>query len=334
MPNALTPWEEIASLARLAPSPHNTQPFRIAPTDRERACIVLVPDRMLPREDHGNLYLASTYGVFTAAMRRAAAECGYELAVVPRDDVDVATLHASPTGVVLGHARVMRPCPPSHPMLLHTRRTSRLPYHPVSITSDTLEALDRTARRHGHALLVRSDAGFVADVLRLNANAIIDNLQIDDERQEIRAWSRFGPTPQFGDGLWNIPMNQPAWQLRGAFRTPRVLRWPGVRQLAIANYMRTQRGTRHVALLRGPFAQWSELILAGELLFDLWMDMAAASVYMHPMGSLLTNPTYAKQVGRAFGVTDGWLVFRLGYSDTPPASPRLESIILDHHTYQ
>jgi hypothetical protein len=49
-------WEQISSLARWAPTPHNTQPFRLIPRDDRTADIVILTERMLPREDHGNRY--------------------------------------------------------------------------------------------------------------------------------------------------------------------------------------------------------------------------------------------------------------------------------------
>jgi hypothetical protein len=55
-------WESIASLARLAPTPHNTQPFRILPRSERTADLVAVTERFLPREDHGNLYVGVRSG--------------------------------------------------------------------------------------------------------------------------------------------------------------------------------------------------------------------------------------------------------------------------------
>ncbi|HEY4130621.1 MAG TPA: hypothetical protein VGM50_08380, partial [Gemmatimonadaceae bacterium] len=287
--SAMTPWDRIATLARFAPTPHNTQPFRIAPIDDASARIVILPERMLPREDHGNLYLASAFGVFVAAMRTAALHFGFRLHVEPRDDVDVARLHESKTPIVLGTVSITPHAPAvDGETLLLARRTSRLPYLNREIDRRSLEALSGIARRGGHDLIVRSDDAFVRRILRLNAGAVVDNLQLDEERREVLSWSRFGPTPEFGDGLWQVPMNQPAWQLRGALTMPRPLVWPGVRQVAVRSFLKTQRGTRHVALLRGPFRTWPELVAAGELLFEFWMAMAEHDVYMHPMGSMLT----------------------------------------------
>src|SRR4051812_8989737 len=55
-------WREIAHLARLAPTPHNTQPFRIRPLDAQTAEVVALAERFLPEEDHGNRYVASAFG--------------------------------------------------------------------------------------------------------------------------------------------------------------------------------------------------------------------------------------------------------------------------------
>src|SRR5687768_13427504 len=41
-------WHEIAQLARLAPTPHNTQPFRIRPIDATSAEVVALAERFLP----------------------------------------------------------------------------------------------------------------------------------------------------------------------------------------------------------------------------------------------------------------------------------------------
>ena len=95
-----------------------------------------------------------------------------------------------------------------------------------------------------------------------------------------------------------------------------------------ANYLATQRGTRHILLLRGPFEAWPDLVDAGRALFGLWIGMAKAGVYIQPMGSMLTNPRYAAEIARRFNVTDCWLVMRAGYSAEPPRAPRLASILL------
>lgn len=320
-------WDRIDGLARLAPTPHNTQPFRVRPLDERNAEIVVIADRLLPREDHGNLYTASAFGILAETIRLAGLHHGLVVDVAPMDGIVPGTLHEQPRTVV-GRIAIVGECKPSDQRgLLEARRTSRLPYRNSPAACDTVEALTVAAARHDHRFLAFDDAATVRWMMRRNVDAVIDNLQLDDERDEIRGWYRSGATPAIGDGLWVEPMNQPSWQLRVAFAAPRVFGLPGVRQVASARYLRTQRGTRHVALICGAFRTWPELTAAGRMLLELWLEMARHDVYMHPMGSMLTNPRHADAVARRFGVDDCWLALRFGYSDPPPRAPRLSTIL-------
>jgi hypothetical protein len=322
-------WESISSLARLAPTPHNTQPFRILPRSPQSADLVGVTDRFLPREDHGNLYVASAFGIFASTLERAGRHVGQRLIVTPAAGIAPAALTDRGPHVTLGRAEIAGTCDAEPQLaLLDARRTSRLPYHDRLIDPATLAGFDRVAAAGGHRFISYDDPAIVGPLLRLNAEAVVDNLQLDDEREEIRQWYRMGKTPEFGDGLWQRPMNQPAWELRAAFIAPSMFGLPGLRQFATHRYLLTQRGTRHVALICGRFREWPDLYIAGQMLFELWLEMARAGVYMQPMGSMLTNPVYSAEIARRFGVDDCWLVLRLGYCDAPPRAPRLESILL------
>ena len=322
------PWETLADIARWAPTPHNTQPFRIVPKSAERAELVLLTERLLPREDHGNLYVTSAFGTFARALELAARHHGVELAVEPVPELDTETLEKQGPRVVLGSAVQRRRTEPVAADLLLARRTSRLPYHDRAIAPVELATLVDHVERGGHRLIVHGTPEIVGPLLQLNAEAILDNLMLEDEREEIRGWYRFGETAEHGDGLWQLPLNQPAWEIRAAFGTPWLYQWPGFRGFAIRRYLRTQRGTRHTALLCGPFSRWPELYRAGRLLLDFWLAMARFGIYMQPMGSMLTNPRYVREIARRFDVNDCWLVLRLGYSDEPPRAPRLKDLVI------
>jgi hypothetical protein len=322
-------WKEIARFARLAPTPHNTQPFRIVPRTADRADLVLMTERLLPREDHGNLYVTSSFGTFAATLECAARHFGVALDVEPIASLDPAGLESRGPRVLLGTAHQRGPCPAHRADLLGARRTSRLPYHDRPLDPRAVRALAEVAARSGHRLTVHDSEEIVGPLLRLNAEALLDNLMLADERQEIRGWYRFGATPEFGDGLWQLPLNQPAWEIRAAFATPWLFQWPGFRDFGLRRYLRTQRGTRHIALLCGKFLTWPELYVAGRMLMDVWLEMAGHDVYMQPMGSMLTNPRYAAEIARRFDVNDCWLVLRLGYSDEPPRAPRLKDILIN-----
>jgi hypothetical protein len=322
-------WRDIAYLARLAPTPHNTQPFRIRPLDSRAAEIVALGERFLPEEDHGNLYVASAFGVFAATIELAAKTLGVQVTVTPAQSIDVAALHRATTPTTLGVATIVGETRPSiDASLLDLRRTSRIPYHDRAVDQGIWTALSGIAAVHGHRFIGYDDQTIVDATLRLNVEALIDNLGLDREREEIRHWYRTGPTPRFGDGLWEIPLNQSALDIKTAFSAPRFYHLPIIRPLAERRYLATQRGTRHIALCCGPFVEWPDLVEAGRALFGVWVEMAQLGIYMQPMGSMLTNPVYAAEIARRFSVADCWLVMRVGYSDVPPRAPRLESILL------
>jgi hypothetical protein len=326
----MTIWESIGSLARLAPTPHNTQPFRILPRDDRTADLVALTDRFLPREDHGNLYVLAAFGTFAASLEHAARCFGQVLTVTPLPDLVPSTITTRGSRVILGSVTITGACAPeANEQLLNLRRTSRLPYHDRAVDGEAINALVEVAARGGHRLIAYDDPNVVTPLLRLNAEAVVDNLQLDEEREEIRRWYRLGATPENGDGLWQRPMNQPAWEISAAFAVPHVFSWPVLRPFAVRRYLRTQRGTRDVGLLCGAFERWPDLCNAGRVLLDIWLEMARHDIYMQPMGSMLTNPLYAAEIARRFAVDDCWLVFRFGYSDVPPRAPRLESILID-----
>lgn len=274
--------------------------------------------------------MVSAFGILAVTMRLAARQLGLELAVSQDLAIDPATLHTSGERIVVGTAVVTGTCtalPPSD--ILTVRRTSRVPYHDRLVKASTIHAFSSEATAGGHRFLSYDEPSVVNRILRLNADAIVDNLHFEEERREISHWYRTGATPEFGDGLWQEPMNQPAWEIRSAFAFPHLFHLPVFRQFAVHRYLRTQRGTRHIGLLCGPFRRPAELYSAGEALMNLWLEMARAGVYMQPMGSMLTNPSYAAQIAHTFDVDDCWLVFRFGYGDPPPQAPRLQSILIN-----
>ena len=322
-------WTQIAALARLAPTPHNTQPFRIRPLNARVAQILALPERMLPVEDTDNRYVLASFGIFAETLECAARHCGLELQVRPVEDLDTSTAAPGAWPVLLGCAEILGQREPEDTArILEARRTSRLPYHDRAVAPPVLAELAELAAAHGHAFESFDDPQTVRDVLRRNAMAILENNLKPDELAELRSWVRVGlHTPQLGDGLWIGPLNQPGWEVRLALALPRLFLLPGIVQVARARYLRTQAGTRHVAILRGRFRTWPELVEAGRLLMRLWLAMTRHGVYMLPFGSMITNAPCNRYLCERFSADDIWFILRFGYSPPPPRAPRLASVL-------
>ncbi len=295
-----------------------------------------MPDRLLPKEDHGNLYMAATAGIFAETMELGARGIGIDLRVDPASGIDPAKLSAHSEPVVVGTARIVRThgAEPEWPALIQKRQTSRLPYDGRAVGTDVIAELERVARVGGHDFISvdPSQAGSqerVDHVLHQNALAILANLLIREERKEIQRWYRYGKTPEFGDGLWREPMVQPTWEMKAGFAVPHAFTIPGLKDFAIHRYLQTMTGTQHVGLLNGKYRSYDELFAAGRLMMKFWLEMTRHGVVMHPFGSMLTNGKYAHWVADEFGVGDCYLIFRYGFSDKPPRAPRLQSVLSD-----
>jgi len=326
---SIGPWHELAGLARLAPTPHNTQPFRIRPLNARVAQIVILRERMLPVEDTGNLYVLSSFGIFAETLECAGRHCGLEVKVTPYPDVEPSAIEPGTGPVVLGLVEVTGRCAPEDQRtLLEARRTSRLPYEDRLVDPRALDEFASIAASHGQRFEAFSDPSVVREVLRRNIRALLENNLKTGELEELRRWIRIADTPAIGDGLWSGPMNQPRWEMRLALKFPRLFLLPGISSLATAKYLRTQAGTRHIAILRGPFGSWPDLVGAGRMLMQLWLAMTRHGVYMLPFGSMITNAPCNRYLQERFAANDIWFILRFGYSPVPPRAPRLASVLL------
>ena len=318
-------WENLAEIARFAPTPHNTQPYRLRPTGACNADVVVVRDRLLPNEDHGNLYMTASIGVFFETLERAGRALGRTVETALDPALEVSRLHDAEPFVRVGTARIadaITPEPDFARAVVYARRTSRLPYDSVPIADEVVARLVASVASYGQTLLVDASRERVNSLLRYNAASIVDGLQMRGGRRETASWYRTGATPDIGDGLWSEPFCQPVWEVKLAFGAPALLSLPVIRQIAEARFVRSQRAPQ-VGFLRGPFLAPADLVRAGRSLMQLWLAMAKEGVYMHPMGSLLTNPVYAKRVAELVGHRDFWLAFRVGKSAEPARAPRL-----------
>ncbi len=92
-------------------------------------------------------------------------------------------------------------------------------------------------------------------------------------------------------------------------------------------YLNTMRGVRQVAWLTGPFDSFDDYVRAGECFMNVWILLTEHNIYLHPYGTVITNPISHKAFVELVGETEqggdmAWMLFRLGYSKKPPMSYR------------
>ncbi len=324
-------WDAILDLARWYPSPHNSQPLRVRVRDARTAELAYDLDRGLPAEALGAAFGHVCAGVFVEAAAVAAAARGLDL----RAELLPDPLHFGEPGVRRQHLGTLTLVPGAaagpadpDPELLLRRRTSRLAYDDRPVPPPALVDAAAAAAAGGHRLRATADRALVRAVLDLNQRTLFDDLADDAVRAEIRAWTRTteAAARRTGDGLSARCLGVPGPVLGGFLAAHRLWSTPVLGPVARAVYRRTLRGVPQVGWLTGAFDTPADHVAAGRALLRLWLVLTAHGVWLHPFGSVITNPrahrAFAELVGEDERDGMAWMLFRLGTGPVPPRSHR------------
>jgi hypothetical protein len=345
-----SPWSTIARTVRRTPTPHNTQPLHLHVTGPLEATVLFDRTRALPAHPLGVLFGHVTVGILVESVAIAAHALGHEVDVrlVPGE---VRPLPAPPEAFAgatvdltderyqpVAHLRLVptgRPVPDLDPALLEVRRTNRLPYDGRDLPEDVLAELALECVTAGHRFGSTDSRRHVAHLVDLNQRTLFDDLATPPVREELRAWMRYTrrSADARADGFSAECLATPGLLLRSVFEHPRLWATRPMQALSRRVYLRSMRGTPRIAWVRGPLDTTADAVAAGRLLIRLWLRLAAHGVAVHPMGSLVTNPTSLAEVDATVAAVTGnptgadagltWMVLRLGYGDVPPESRRV-----------
>lgn len=333
-------WHEIARHARMCPSPHNTQPYRLRIKNEHEAEVVFLPRRGLFIADPEGRFTWLTGGIFIEICTIAAHSLGYELEVkhdfspmYPDGDYEtpqvVATLHLHKSGEIED----------LDAKLIFDRHTSRLPYDGREIPRSVIDEMRTEAVRLGHTFEVRTDPGSIKWVVELNKQALFHDMDDAKITRELIGWLRFSEREEnlTHDGLSArcLTFNGPL--MKSFFVNHRFWTLPIIRSIVGTVYGASMKGIGTIGWLRGPYVTNADWVHAGKVMFRLWLIVTKHGYYWHPYGSVITSEDARLNMLRYFGLgseDDGkkmvWLLLRLGKSAPPPLSLRLpfEEIIL------
>lgn len=322
-------WEELIEYARWSPSPHNVQPWRIKIISDEEADIYYQPQRLLPVEDYTGCFTILGFGIFIENMSIAASKQGFKVV----EDYRGTLLDANDTIPIFFTKLKLIPTKESLVLdreLIKSRRTSRLPYNNKKIDQEKLNSLNEIAKDYGYKFDFSTDSDIVKWVLQLNCDTLFSDMTDTLTRKEVGNWIRYTKKQALekNDGLWAYCMNTPSLLLYLAFNIPWLFNLPLVSSILKNQYLKTTQGTTTIGWLSGPFKTPSEWIKAGHMIARLWIQMTKYEIYLHPFGSIITNSASHKKFKEKFKVDENtnpvWLLVRLGYSQIPPRSRRLE----------
>lgn len=324
-------WEKIAEDVRLYPSPHNSQPIKLSVVDAYTADVYYDLDLGLPAESYGIPFGHVCAGVFLESLRIVAAKYGFAIQEkLFLDDLDFTSLNR-----LHQFARVTlipRETTDEDRQLYEaflSRQTNRRPYDNRLVPREIVNGAEDIAKRHGYTFASTSDQTLVNDIVRINQATLFDDLRNDKVYNEIMHWLRFsrGEARAKNDGLSAETMLMPGKILHFSMKHRSLWSAPVVGALIRNVYLRTMRGVRQLGWIEGKFNNPGDYIEAGRTFMSIWIYFTQHGVYLHPFGTVITNPRSHEQFVRKAHINESealmaWMLFRFGYSKKPPKAFR------------
>lgn len=300
-------------LARLAPSVHNTQPWRFR---AEGAALTIArdPARQLAAMDPSGRQLTLSCGAALHLARLALRQQGY--------DSDVAAFPALADRDVVAHV-VARPgrTVTSEELVLadaaRHRHTQREAFDDRAVPADVVADLRAAAEEHGAWVRVVDDPDGLAALAVLLAHAEEDEREDPAYREELRQWTQ--RTPDARDGL-------PATAVPDVRRRGSSLRLRdfGTDDAPAEHPDQPPPAERPLVLVLGTEqdtgADW---LAAGQALMALLLRATVEGLRAQPLGQVLDREWTRARLGAELGVVGHpQMVLRLGYGHPGPDTPR------------
>ena len=318
----LGPAEDaILSLAALAPSGHNTQPWFVRPLGPFHWVVGNDAGRWLPAVDPEQRETVLSIGAFLQNLEYAAGafgySCGWTLLATTNRDPEVVEVRLTAAGAT-GIAEVER---------IKTRRTVRSHYSGDVLSQADVQHLVSPDREQVHYLPAGGDASRTLNEQTVAANRL--QADRDAAQQELSDWIRFSSrdAEKHRDGLTTAGMEvggAAGWVLRNRY---------GKADVMSASFR--ERGLDLVATQVATSAGWfvitsmgdsvAALLDAGRRMQRLFLRVRERGIALHPMTQILEEPATRHGLNESVGI-DGSIQFllRTGYLRTypPPVSLR------------
>ena len=321
-------WLSLVDYARWSPSPHNIQPWKLKVISETSAELHYSADRLFPVSDKDNRFTYIAMGIFIESLSVAASNYGYQLDFISNDAriLEGPSSQKSLGNLVLSIENVT---PDFDKELLKQRKTSRLHYQPFPVKDPLLYSLKKIAEQSDHTFEFTSDASRVEEILKLNRDALFIDLNEAPVRKELDTWLRYSnkEAETKKDGLWYHCMNFPGRLMRSFFHHPHLYNHGLIKKVIDKYYLNTMDGTKTIGWIKGKTETPSERIEAGRMLARFSLELTKNNAFMHPFGSVITNQSAHLRFSEIVNdpSEDTWFLMRLGYSNEPPRSYRLDA---------
>ena len=352
-------WKTLLETAIYAPSPHNVQPWRLRILSEDRADLLIEKRRTLPKEDPTGSFIILTMGLFIEGLRILAANRSFDLQYELYQELSQFTPEhiAKAKSDLLPFARLVLTRRQEQTAeagdgirrqeqtaraggtvnfddsLFLIRRTSRVSLMPKPIPVETIESLRKLATEWGQKYEQVTVPEIIERILERNIDAVFEDLNAPAYHDEIVEWFRFTDRSarRTRDGLAYRCMNTSRISFWLAARFPKLMQIPLARPILRNTYRRQLGNVPTIGMLGGPFWEPENAFETGRFLMHFWLELAKRNLYLHPYGNLVTNKPAAQWCEKELGLSDIWLIFKIGFSRVPPQSYRrsVEEVLID-----
>jgi nitroreductase len=311
--------------ARLAPSAHNSQPWRFQPA-RDGLLVGWDAGRELPHGDPRRRYLMTGLGAAAESLALGVVAAGLrgQVEYYPRPGERVAARVRLAWGPAAAADRALAAAIP-------LRQTTRLPFWDEPLPAGALARLAAAADRHG-CQLVAVEGRQVGLLAELVAEGTARNFADPAVYREFHGWLRSARDPRAGrDGLplQALGLGRGAALLAPFLLDParmRRLERVGLHRAAARTQGRLARRCPAFCLLVSPSDEPAALFGGGRAMLRVWLEATALGLRLHPMTAAMDHDPTRAALAATFGVpADASMVlcFRLGRGPTGPRAPRL-----------
>jgi len=324
-------WKELLNYAYTYPSPHNSQPLKVKIINEEKAEVYYDKKLGLPAESFGIAFGYVCAGVFLELLKITAANMGYhieeKLSYKEMDFTSSEYLHliGELTLKKLSHAQEQFTLAD-----IEERQTSRLPYERAFAPQEVIDEAKKEAEKYEYILHITTDEKLVKEIIYVNQRTLFYDLEDIHVRNEIRGYLRYSQkeAAEKKDGLSAECLDVPGMLLKFLMEHYAVWSWPLVGSCIKYVYLNSMKGVPQIAWLTGPFKNNGDYLRAGRCFIRIWLIFTKHDIYLHPFGSVITNPRAHKEFCNLVGEKEqngmAWMLFRFGYSKKPPKAFRRE----------
>lgn len=302
--------KEILSLAALAPSGHNTQPWFVKYIEPYHWIIGNDKSKWLPAVDPTQRETILSIGAFTQNLEYASNSLGYscQFNLLAKSNQDEHVIEVKLTKA--GNA------PKYDIQKIKRRRTVRSNY-----LSDALKKEDLTYLANGEADFIHSVPNTAKGYQWLNEQTIEANrIQSyrDSAQSELADWIRFSnkDAEQHADGLTIASMEiegMAGWILRNLYSKKNVMK-KGFREKSIDTVKEQVSQSAGWLIITSKDNSVATLLDTGKRLQRLLLKIRDKNIAIHPMTQILEEQTMNKLVNQSIGIKDTiQFLLRVGY---------------------